>query len=220
MFRWLIYRELRTAWREPQAIFQPIIFFAITISLFPIALGADSNTLQNSAPAALWLALLLASMLAASSLFAEDFADGTLSQDVIHLSDLWLAIIAKVCAAWLTFLLPLLILLPLFCLMLHIPMTALPAVALETALGSFALLMIGTLGAVLTLNKGKSTFLQFLIVVPLYFPILILGTTATAHLLHGFSISGELALLAAFSLFALISIVPFATLALRYQPLP
>ena len=118
------------------------------------------------------------------------------------------------------FTLPLLAVLPLLALMLHIPATKLPAMAALLALGSLPLLLVGTLGAVLTLAQSHSTFLRFLIVVPLYIPVLIIGVTASHDSLLGLAINGHYALLGAFNLFALITIIPFGTLAIRAQGLP
>lgn len=216
----LIRRELHTSLRNPQTILQPLLFYTLTIILFPLASGADNDTLLRTAPAALWIALLLAALLAGEQLFAADYADGTLSQDRIHLPDLWLLLPAKLTAAWLRFTLPLLAMLPLLALMLHIPAANIPATAALLALGSLPLLLIGALGAVLTLTQTHGTFLRFLIVVPLYIPVLIIGVTAGHDNLLGLTIGGHYALLGAFSLFALITIIPFATLALKAQHLP
>lgn len=220
MLNLLIKRELLSAWREPQQWLQPVLFFALTIVLFPIALGSDENTLQSSAPAALWLALLLAALLAGEALFSEDYRDGTLSQDRIHLSELWMLALAKLVAAWLRFSLPILICLPLLALMLHIPLARLPALAALIAPGSLSLLLIAMLGAALTFNQRQSTFLLFLIVIPFYIPVLIIGVTAASSILHGLTYDGHLALLGAFALFALLVMLPFTALALKAQALP
>ena len=171
MLSLLIRRELRASLRSPHTLLQPVLFFTLTICLFPLASGADNEALARIAPAALWIALLLAAL-------------------------------------------------PLLALMLHIPATKLPAMAALLALGSLPLLLVGTLGAVLTLAQSHSTFLRFLIVVPLYIPVLIIGVTASHDSLLGLAINGHYALLGAFNLFALITIIPFGTLAIRAQGLP
>ena len=144
MLSLLIRRELRASLRSPHTLLQPVLFFTLTICLFPLASGADNEALARIAPAALWIALLLAALLASEQLFAEDYADGTLSQDRIHLHELWQLLAAKLAAAWLRFTLPLLAVLPLLALMLHIPATKLPARAALLALGSLPLLLVGT----------------------------------------------------------------------------
>lgn len=216
----LIRRELIANWRNPQSIIQPLVFFALTLCLFPIALGSDSQSLHNSAAAALWLALLLATLLGAEQLLNSDYADGTLSQDCIHLADLWLVIAAKIIAAWLRFILPLILLLPFFALMLHISLAHLPKLTLLLMLGSLCLLLIGTIGAALTLGESQQSFLLFLIVVPFYVPTLIIGVNATNDVLLGFSGLGQMALLAALMLFSLLVALPFSSMAIKAQALP
>lgn len=215
-----IRRELIANWRNPQSIIQPLVFFALTLCLFPISLGADNQALQNSAPAALWLALLLATLLGAEQLLRSDFNDGTLSQDRIHLEDLWLSIAAKIIAAWLRFILPLLLCLPLFAFMLHIPLGVLPQLTVLLMLGSLCLLLTGTIGAALTLGESHNSFLLFLIVVPFYIPALIIGVQATHDVLLGFSGTGQMALLGALMLFSLLIALPFSSMAIKAQALP
>lgn len=220
MFTLLIRRELIANWRNPQIIFQPIVFFALMLCLFPISLGADNQALQNSAPAALWLALLLATLLGSEQLLRSDFTDGTLSQDCLHIQELWIAIAAKIIAAWLRFILPLLLLLPLFALMLHIPLNALPYIIALLMLGSLCLLLTGTIGAALTLGESHNSFLLFLVVVPFYIPALIIGVNATQDILLGFSATGQIALLGALMLFSLLIALPFSSMAIKAQALP
>ena len=99
MLSLLVRRELRASLRSPHTLLQPVLFFTLTICLFPLASGADNEALARIAPAALWIALLLAALLASEQLFAEDYADGTLSQDRIHLHELWQLLAAKLAAA-------------------------------------------------------------------------------------------------------------------------
>ncbi|MDO4644133.1 MAG: heme exporter protein CcmB [Cardiobacteriaceae bacterium] len=220
MLNLLIRREIRNNLRNPQSILQPVLFFILTICLFPLAIGADNDALTHIASAALWIVLLLAALLASEQLFNEDYADGTLSQDYIHLDEFWQLLLAKLITAWLRFALPLLAALPILALMLHIPINHWFSIAGLLALGSLPLLLIGMLGAVLTLAQNHSTFLRFLIVVPLYIPILIIGVIATHDTLLSLSIKGHYALLGAFTLFSLITVLPFSTLALKVQNLP
>lgn len=215
----LLTRELLVTWRNPQLIFQPLLFFVLTLCLFPIALGADNNTLAHIAPAALWIALLLAALLAGEQLFASDYQDGTLSQDALHIP-LWQLVAVKIAAAWLRFVLPLLLALPLIAIMLHLPFARLPLTAALLAIGSLALLLIAGIGAALTLGQTQATFLRYLIVIPLYLPVLIIGVTASADHFMGLPVHGHTALLAAFALFSLIGMIPFTALALRTQALP
>lgn len=215
----IIYREILTTLRNTHILLQPLLFFILTLLLFPIALGADNNTLRQTAPAALWIALLLASLLAAGQLFQHDFDDGTLAQDCIHFQEFWLVILAKLLTIWLRFILPLLLTLPLLALMFHIPLQHLPKIALLLFCGSFTLLLLGGVGAALTLTQNHNSFLLFLITLPFYIPALIIGATATHDAVLGLSIDGQLALLTALMLFTILTALPFTTLAIKSQSL-
>lgn len=219
MFELLLRRELRASWKNLQTTLQPLLFFVLTTILFPIALGADNDSLAKAAPAALWIPLLLSTLLAGEQLFHDDFHSGRLSQDRLHL-ELWLVVLAKLVAVWLRLTLPLLILLPLLGVMLHIELKHQSALALLLGVGSLNLLTISSMGASLTLAQTHSTFLRYLIITPLYLPTLIIGIQATSDKLLGLAINGHYALLGALTLFSLLSLVPFTHLALKHQSLP
>lgn len=220
MLNTLLQRELLNTWRNPQALLQPLLFFLLTVCLFPIASGVDNQNLQHITPPALWIALLFATLLASERFFTHDYHHGILSQDILHLSDYWLSLIAKLLAAWLGFILPLLACLPLLMILLHIPWSILGLMIALLSLGSFCLLLIAMLGAALTLSQTHNSFLKFLIVMPLFMPLLIIGVSATRDSLLGLPVYGHIALLAALTLFSCISIIPFASLAIKAQSLP
>ena len=217
MFLTLLRREALSARRNHQALLQPLVLYALLVCLFPLALGADEDSLVKLAPAALWLPLLLATVLAAEQLLAADRACGQLSQDVLHL-ELWLLLLAKIIIAWLRLVLPLL-LLPLLSLLLHLPPARLPGLLALLTLASLALLSLAAIGASLTLGAARATFLQLLIVLPLQIPLLLLGVMASRDYLHGLAIGGYYALLGALALFSLLCALPFGSLALRSHSL-
>ncbi len=218
MFLTLLRREALSARRNHQALLQPLVLYALLVCLFPLALGADEDSLVKLAPAALWLPLLLATVLAAEQLLAADRACGQLSQDVLHL-ELWLLLLAKIIIAWLRLVLPLLLLLPLLSLLLHLPPARLPGLLALLTLASLALLSLAAIGASLTLGAARATFLQLLIVLPLQIPLLLLGVMASRDYLHGLAIGGYYALLGALALFSLLCALPFGSLALRSHSL-
>lgn len=212
-------RELRAHLKNLQTTLQPILFYLLTTLLFPIALGADNQSLAKSAPAALWIPLLLSTLLAGEQLFHEDYKSGRLGQDRLH-TELWVLVLAKVVAAWLRLVLPLLLLLPLLGVMLHIAFEKQSALAALLVISSLNLLTISALGAGLTLSQTNSTFLRYLIITPLYLPTLILGISASADTLLGLPIHGYYALLGSLTLFGLLSVLPFTQLAIKHQSLP
>ena len=205
--RALIARDLTLAWRRRSDVFTAVIFFVIVASLFPLGIGPEAKLLLAIGPGVVWVAALLASMLALSRLFAEDYADGTLEQMLIGATPLSVIVVAKVFAHWIAANLPLVLIAPLLGLQYGLPADALMVLALALALGSPSL--SGAIGAALTLGLRGGGVLLALLVLPLYAPVLILGSLAVEATTAGLAAQPYLLLLAAMSVAAL-SLAPWA----------
>ena len=209
VMRALIARDLTLAWRRRSDVFTAVIFFVIVASLFPLGIGPEAKLLLAIGPGVVWVAALLASMLALSRLFAEDYADGTLEQMLIGATPLSVIVVAKVFAHWIAANLPLVLIAPLLGLQYGLSADALMVLALALALGSPSLSLIGAIGAALTLGLRGGGVLLALLVLPLYAPVLILGSLAVEATTAGLAAQPYLLLLAAMSV-ASLSLAPWA----------
>jgi len=176
----LMRRDLRLALRRPGEWLQPMVFFLVVISLFPLASTPELSRLRDMAPAALWVAALLSSLLALELLFREDGQDGTLEQLAVSGLPLAWLLLAKTCVHWLLTGLPLVLVGPLAATALGAPYASMPGVLAVLLLGSVALSLIGAVGAGLTLGLRRGGVLLALLVLPLAVPVLIYGGRATA----------------------------------------
>jgi heme exporter protein B len=201
--RLVIYRDLLLALRRRADIANSLLFFVIVVSLFPFGVGPEVNLLRAVAPGVLWVAALLASMLALARMFAADFADGTLEQMLLAPSPLTMVVLGKVIAHWLLTGLPLVALAPVLALQFDMPADTIPILVATLALGTPVLSLIGAIGAALTLGVRGSGVLTALLVLPLYIPVLILGAGAVDAAAGGLDASAHLSLLGALLLFAL-----------------
>lgn len=100
VFAALILREARLLARRPAELANPLVFFALVIALFPLAIGPDTQLLQALSPGLLWVAALLAVLLSLDGLFRGDFEDGSLEQWVLSPHPLALLVLGKVLAHW------------------------------------------------------------------------------------------------------------------------
>lgn len=209
VMRSVIARDLTLAWRRKADVFVAVLFFVIVASLFPLGIGPEPQLLRAIGPGVVWVAALLASMLALSRLFAADYADGTLEQMLLAATPLSIIVIAKVIGHWIAANLPLVLIGPLLGLQFGLPGDALAVLALALALGTPSLSLIGAIGAALTLGLRGGGVLLALLVLPLYAPVLILGSLAVEATAAGLAAQPYLLLLAAMSLAAL-SLAPWA----------
>ncbi|CBJ47031.1 heme exporter protein CcmB [Erwinia amylovora] len=212
MFFPVLKRELRIAFRSAADILNPLWFFLIVVTLFPLGLGADPQLLARIAPGIVWVAALLSSLLALERLFRDDFLDGSLEQLLLLPAPLPLTVISKVTAHWLVTGLPLLLLSPLIALLLALDFASWRAVALTLLLGTPTLSLLGAIGVGLTVGLHRGGVLLSLLVLPLAVPVLIFASAAIDAATQGLAINGYLAMLGAI-LAGSAAIAPFATAA-------
>ena len=196
--RCLIHRDLLLAVRRSSDVFTVLLFFVIVVSLFPLGIGPDPALLRTIAPGAIWVAALLASMLALQRIFAADHADGTLEQLLLGATPLGLNVAGKVLAHWLVTGLPLVLIAPVLALQFDFPQELLGVLTLSLALGTPVLSLIGAIGAALTLGLRGGGALLSLLVLPLYIPVLIIGAGAAESAAVGLGGQAQLLLLGAF----------------------
>ena len=196
--RALVCRDLRLALRRRADVATALLFFVIVASLFPLGVGPDPALLRMIAPGVIWVAALLASMLALHRVFAADHADGTLEQMLLGATPLGVTVAAKVAAHWLASGLPLVLIAPLLALQFDLDQKSLGTLVVSLALGTPVLSLIGAIGAALTLGLRGGGALLSLLVLPLYVPVLIIGAGAAEAAGSGLGGEAQLLLLAAF----------------------
>ncbi|MBV8939675.1 MAG: heme exporter protein CcmB [Alphaproteobacteria bacterium] len=187
MFRLIIARDARLAFRRGGGAFAGGGFCLMAFGLFAFGLGPDA--LRRHAAEALLLAVLLSLLLSLPGLFARDHEDGSLEQYALHPAALEWLLAAKLAAFWLTAALPLILLSPLLCLMAGLGGLELRHAVLMLLLATPALASIGMLGGALTLSAAREGLAQALAVLPLYVPVLIFATGMQWPLLAGLSLA-------------------------------
>lgn len=198
----VVYRDLLIAFRRRSDLANTVLFFVLVVSMFPFGVGPEPNLLRAVAPGVVWVAALLASMLALTRMFAADYADGTLEQMVMSPVPLSVVVFGKIAAHWLVTGVPLVLLAPVLALQFDVPVSAYGTLMVSLALGTPVLSLIGAIGAALTLGVRGSGVLTALLVLPLYVPVLILGAGAVDGAAAGMDVSAHLSLLAALLIFA------------------
>jgi heme exporter protein B len=216
IFSCILVRDIRLAMRRRTDVLTTLFFFVIVISLFPLGVGSEKQVLRMLGPGVVWVAALLASMLALERLFAADHEDGTLEQMLMTPQPLSLVVLAKVSAHWLLTGLPLVAIAPLAGLQYHMDDGSQLAMVLSLLLGTPVLSLIGAIGAALTLGLRGGGILLSLLILPLYIPVLVYGAGAvTAAAIEFADTRPYLYLLGSFLLLALVFAPLAAAAALR-----
>jgi len=203
-------RDLVLAFRRKSELVNPLIFFLIVVTLFPIGVSPEPLFLAELAPGLIWVAALLSTLLSLESLFKADFEDGSLEQLLLSPQPLFMVVLAKVTAHWLMSGLALTLVAPIMAIMLFLPAEGMPGLMLSLLLGTPTLSLIGAIGAALTVGLRRGGVLISLLVLPLYIPVLIFGSSAVQAAITGLPLGGYFALLGALLALAL-ALAPLAT---------
>jgi heme exporter protein B len=212
---WALRRDLKLALRRRSDALNVLGFFALACSMFPLAVGPQREWLTRIGPGVIWVAALLATMLALPRLFEHDHADGTLDAMIASGRPLPMVVAGKLIAAWLVTGLPLIVLTPVLAVAFSLPMDALPVLLASLALGTPILLGLGAIAGALTLGLKAGPTLVTLLCLPLYVPVLVFGAGAVEAQTSGLSPAAHLALLAAGMLVVALAAPPVAAQALR-----
>lgn len=210
--RALLARDLQLLWRRRGDALQPALFALLVVMLFALAMGGEAQTLARIAAPVLWLASLLAGLLALDTLFRGDADDGSLEQWLLAPVPLAWLVLVRVLVHWATTALPLLLVAPLLAELLYLPQAQLPVLLASLALGTPLLSLLGAVVAALTVGMRRSGILVALLALPLYVPVLVFGAGSVARAAQGLDPVGALLMLAAGLVLALV-LAPLAAAA-------
>jgi heme exporter protein B len=208
----VIRRDLLLAFRRRAEMANPLLFFVLVVTLFPLAVGAQAQLLQSMAPGVIWVSALLAALLSLDNLFRSDFEDGSLEQMLLSPHPLSILVLGKIIAHWLVTGLPLLLVAPLLALFLGLPEQAMGTLWLTLILATPLLSLIGAIGVALTVGLRRGGMILSLLVLPLYVPVLIFASSAVDRAASGLPVSAQMNILASMLLLALV-LVPLPTTA-------
>ncbi|MPV86026.1 heme exporter protein CcmB [Ostreibacterium oceani] len=213
MIKALLYREWLLAVRKLPVLLQPVSFLLILITIFPIAVGAETTLLQQIAPGVIWVGVLLSVLLSSEHFYQADYQDGTIAQWYLAGNDrLLLSVLAKLLVQSALQIIPVLLLLPILSLFYTLPVMTSVLIGLTILLGGPCLVLLAMLGAAITVAVPRAGLLLIVIILPLYFPVIIFAISAMRHYSDGFSPVSDFALLGALLLFKL-TLMPFAIVA-------
>jgi len=174
----LVRRDLTLVWRRRGDAANPILFALIVVALFPLALGPEPEQLRRISIGVVFVAVLLAGLLALDSLFRADWEDGSLEQLVLSPHPLSLLLACKIGVHWATTALPLILVSPLLGELLHLDPALRWLLPSALLLATPLLSLLGAVCVALTVGMRRAGMLLALLVLPLYVPVLIFGAGA------------------------------------------
>jgi heme exporter protein B len=178
-------KDLRIELRTRVLLWQVVPFGVLALILFALALGPSLAVLRHGAPGILWLAVLLASVLASSRSAAIEAGEGTRSTVRLLGLDPGGVFLGKALALGIQLLVLTAVLEVGLLVLYHVDGTRLALAAPLCLLAVAALAAVGTLYGALVAGTDVAATLLPLLVLPALAPVLIAGEKGTASVLAG-----------------------------------
>jgi heme exporter protein B len=212
LFLAILRHDLQVAFRRWGDLATPLLFFIIVATLYPLASSPTPATLRTLAAPALWVTVLLSTLLSVNALYRAELEDGTLEQLLLRDEPLPVVMLAKAMAHWLVAGAPLALLAPWWGATYYLPGTASATLLATLLLGTPTLCLLGAVGAALTAGLRQASGLLALLVLPLTLPVMMFGARAVDLAAGGQDPTGLLYVMGAL-LFLSLSLAPLAAAA-------
>jgi heme exporter protein B len=196
----LIKIDCRLLYRELHEWLHPLIFYGMTLLLFPLAFKNDDAILTMVAPAAVWIAALFAMLLSIQHCFTHDLKDGYLQEAMCANVSLSLQIMAKFLAHWYMQILPLLVLTTILMPLFHLDIKSTLILNATLLLGTPIIYLLGIFATALTISLRQPGVLIGIILFPLIIPVIIFGINIVLQFNANLEIVGPMSFLAGLSI--------------------
>jgi len=208
-FMMLVKQDFLLIFRRKSEILYPLFFYFLVLILFPLGISADSQLLKEVGAGIIWIVSLLATLITLNELLSRDFNDGTMEQFAISGHSLEVFLTTKILTRWLTTSLPLVLASPFVGAVFNMPSNAIFILFISLILGTPIFYFIGAIGSSLTVGLKRGGLLLPSIVMPLYIPTIVFGSSAVHAAVYDSSYNGQLAILGAMLILS-VTIAPFA----------
>ena len=195
-------RDVKKHLRRPGDTIQPVIYFAIMVSLF--VLGTDAqNDKAAFAPAIVWLSVFLAVLLVSDRSLRDDYSNAIVEQWIMSPVSLTLCLLAKAVAQWICVTLPIVIAAPFAAYALGSSAEVQWVTFVALILGTPSLVLLALFATAITVAVPRAGVLFPVLVLPLAIPVLVFGAGAGVAAQTGISALAPLYFLASISVLSI-----------------
>ena len=175
IFLSLLRREFLLLTRNKEIFFTLLLFFGLSLFLFPFALSSDASLLKSFGPGLLWVITIFTILSSVEPFYKKDNDNSLLSFYYSQKTPFIFVFFAKIITHFCLMISILAIILPLFGLFFGLELKSIAILSASLLLGMPPLITLIHFAIALTLSTQKTGMLVLVIVLPFIIPILIFG---------------------------------------------
>ena len=176
-FKNLIFREFIITFKNTKSLYSYCTFFFTSMLLFVFATGPDILILSPIYKPILWMITIFSLILISESFVFDDFLDGSLSELQFLGYSEEIIFLSKCLVMFISLIIPNIILIPISSIFFKINLLDLIDIATLFIISLPTLTLISILSALFSLQIKRNKFIQFILIMPFFIPVIIFATS-------------------------------------------
>jgi heme exporter protein B len=201
IFITLLNRELRLLIRNQERFMTLLLFYALTLLIFPFALSSEAQFLSKAAPGLFWIVTIFTILLSVEPFYKNDLKSGMFTHFFLEKTPFPFVFFSKILAhMFLLFCLNIFVI-PFLWLLFGLSKMSVLVLGLSAILGIPTIVALIHFGTTLTLTSNGTPIFVLVIILPFLIPCLIFSTGLVTSFNAGLPLKQPLLFLGAILLF-------------------
>ena len=186
----ILYKDLLTEFRSKERLSSMGFFALLTLVTFSFAFTPGSPSMVEGAGGIYWVAVIFSGFLGLTRSFTQELANDCMFGILLAPADRSAIYLGKMLGNLITMLALQVMLLPLFAILLNVPVfAAMPGILLPVILGTTGFAVVGTLFSAMSVNTRLKEAMLPMLTLPILVPMLLASVESFRAMLSGFALS-------------------------------
>ena len=182
----ILWKDLLIEFRSKERLSSMVFFSILVLVTFSFALTPGSAAMIHGAGGIYWVAVVFSGFLGLTRSFSQEQVNDCMHGILLAPADRGAIFLGKMLGNTITMLLMQLLLLPLFAILLNVPVfEALPPILVPVVLGTVGFATIGTLFSAISVNTRLKEAMLPMLTLPILIPVLLSSVESFRAILEG-----------------------------------
>jgi len=187
----ILWKDILSELRTRDIVASVFVFALLVVVIFNFALEPGAQNIEVVAPGILWTAFAFAGILALNRIFIREKDRGCLDGLMLCPVEREVIYVGKMLGSFIFMLAVEVIILPIFCFLLDVPLSTIPQLILVTVLATIGFVAVGTLFSTIAVNTRAREIMLPLLFLPIVMPVIIAAVESSALVLSGATLAWD-----------------------------